>query len=303
MDFGIADLNNNRVLPPWNSIEAKYPIIPPMTMNRNGTLGDFSTVTLRAFRYYQEHILLRDPKTWVPLLTGYPLQKVNAASLPTETQIGKKREINKITRIDDYYYLFPFADLVTYSLKYQAPKGFKKAFGSEKERTSTKVETFPVSGVPGLLYEVHSRPMDNLIQFDCWSSNTRGADNLIEFFKYFMEFMKGSIMLQGFGHIQLWERGTDKETYAWREDIAYRSLQYYVETQDFYIIPRYQTNHVFFDLQVQGGINAEQDYFVKHVIEDQAYPPSGCYQYPSGIVIISGYTPSTGTNFLIEKNC
>lgn len=302
MDFGIADLNNNQVPVPWRSLESTYPIIPPMTMNRAGTAGDFSTVILRAFRYYQEFILKKDPRTWVPIIAGTPQQKIYPASQPTETKIGIQRSLGNISRLDDYYFLHPFADMVTYTLKYQAPKGYKKPFGAEKIRRPDKIETFPVSGVPGLYYEVYSQPMDALYQFDCWASNSRAADNLADFFRYFMEFMKGSIMLQGFGHIQFWERGIDKETFAWREDIAWRSLQYYVELQDFYFVPTNQIKSVGFQLQLQEGYSSEDEYFVRHVIQDQSYPPSGVYPYPSGIVTMSGYTPSTGTNLLIEKN-
>ena len=302
-NFGLADLNPSYQTVEWASIEEPWPLIPRTKMRRNGTLDNFSTVVFRAFTYFQQYILKKAPKTWVPIVAGYPQIKIYPASQPTLTQIGLKREIGTIKRVDDYYFLNPFVDLVTYTLKYQAPAGYKKAFGSEKMRRPTMVETFPVSGAPGLLYEVQTEMMDNLIQFDCWSSTGRGADKLADLFKEFMRFMTGSIMAQGFGHIKFWERGVDKDLTGWRDDISVRTLQYYVGTQEMSIIPRGTINNISFDLGITEGANTDQDYFVRHVIGDQPFPPSGYYD-PSGLALYPDGLVNTnqGTSSLIEVN-
>lgn len=301
-DWGTADLNNGSVSPEWRPLEEKWPLIQDMRMTRNGTLEDLIIVLTRAIQYYQQNILQRAPKTWVPILAGYPTEKVYTATQATATVNGLKPEYGTLTRIDDYYFLNPFVNMVSYTLKYQAPKGMKKAFGSEKIRRPDKMATYPVSGTPGLYYDVASQPMDNLIQFDCWSSTTRGADNLASWFKYFMECMKGSIMNQGYGHIAFWERGIDKDIAAWRDDISVRSLQYYIETQEFYIVPRTLITSINFELAIKEGMNWTQDQFVRHVIEDQPYPPSGCYESSGIVPLVSGLPPEGLVN-LTEINC
>jgi hypothetical protein len=284
--FGTTNLNNGIEPRPIYSLD--YPTddsLPRLKMDRHGSLEDFSTVTLRALKYFQEKILQRAKATWVPLLAGYPHQKIAQGSF-----------IEHIKVLDDFYFLHPFAELVTYTVKYQGPCGLKQAFGTEKMRAPQYRETIPVHEKPGVFYEVIGRPMDNLIQFDCWASTGRRADALAVWFKDFMEVMKGSIMRQGFAKIEFWERGIDRDINMFRDDLAVRSLQFYVRTEEFYAIPTYLIT----EIDREFGIRYDPD----DVIND--YVRSILGSSASGVITPSSvpYIPdmhNLGVTSLIEK--
>lgn len=293
-NFGTHNLNNGKV--PVRTVDLDYLALPRLKMDRAGTIEDFGEVCLRAIKYFQKEILHRAPKTWVPILANYPLQKIYPASQISETKIGPQRvSFDKLARIDDYYFLHPFAEMVTYTLRYQAPAGFKKAFGPEKMRAMILQETLQVKEMPGVVYQVYTAETDNLYQFDCWASNGRKADELAQWFKYFMEFMKGSIMRQGFQKISFWERGIDRDITSWRDDIACRSLQYLVKMEEFYLIPRTVISSIDADIRVTYSLDDAQDEFIR---EMGGIPVSSGYINPP-VYAISGF-PNQGTIELID---
>lgn len=288
-----GNTNLNAPVEPKQAFSLTYPDprYARYKMDRNGTLDSFTTVTLRALKFFQEKILQRAPATWVPLVAGYPMQKINEASI-----IKTRSNLNNF---DDFYFLQPFADLVTYTLKYQAPAGFKKAFGAEKMRPPLWRETIRVDDQPGVYYDVYSHIMDNMIQFDCWSSTGRQADTLAAWFKYFMEFMKGPIMKQGFQKISFWERGIDKDVTSWRDDIAVRSLTYLVKTEEMYIVPTSLITQINADIQVTTSFNQQEADFVKQY---RGIPIlSGCIE-PSSVPSLSGLNyPVTAD--IVDNSC
>jgi hypothetical protein len=227
-------------------------------MDRNGSIEDFSTVTLRAIKFFQQYVLKRAPATWVPLVASYPQQKVPEASFVRRAEQG-----DRILKIKDFYYFNPFADMVTYTLKYQCPAGFKEPFGKQRMRGPQHRETLESKETPGLFYDIVGLPMDNLVQFDCWSSDGRGVDNLAAWFKSFMQYMKGPIMAQGFSKIEFWERAGDKDITKWRDDIAVASLQYYVRTEEMYAVPTSLVTQINQALSVRTSLEEESDLFAK----------------------------------------
>jgi hypothetical protein len=293
--FGSTNLNNGFIPSDVVSISKFNP--NRLKMDRAGTIEDFGEVVLRAIKYFQKQILHRAPKTWVPVIANYPLQKIYPASQASATAIGPQRvTFDKIARMDDYYHLYPFADLVTYTLRFQSPAGSKKAFGTERIRNLQLRETLQVKEQPGMFYDVMSATTDNLFQFDCWASNGRGADHLASWFKYFMEFMKDSIKRQGFQKVEFWERGIDKDITAWRDDIAVRSLQYLVRAEEFYIVPRTIITTINAEIQLRYDMDEAQNEFIR----EMAGMPmgSGCLD-PETVPLISGLQ-SIGTINLID---
>ncbi len=284
--FGTRNLGDYaEVEPALRSLESDGGL-PRLTMDRCGTLDDFTTVVLRALRVFQGNILKRDKKTWVPLLAGYPHATVHQNSNAT---------MESLTKLDDYYFLDPFCDLVTYTLKYQAPGGSQKAFGQEKMRPPTLRKTVPVEGQPGLYMETWAAVTDNLVQFDCWSSDGRGADKLADWFKYFMQFMKGPIMRQGFQKVEFWEREIDSDVTQWREDIAVRSLRYLVRTEEQFIKPTGLVTQIDAQIAVRSSLNDEEESLIRSL---RGIPASGFD--PSPEVSISGM-PDLMTNIeLVE---
>ncbi len=287
MFFGTTNLNPG--FKPEDAVSLTYPDVPLLKMDRNGTLDNFTTVVLRAMKFFQRNIMKRAPATHVPLVAGYPSQKILESSfIKTRTNINDFNEL---------YYLDPFANLVTYTIKYQGPMGYKKVFGEERARAPILRETLKVKEQPGVVYDVYTQMMDNLIQFDCWSSTGRGADNLIAWFKYFMEFMKGPIMQQGFTKIQFWERGVDRDVTSFRDDIAVRSLQFYVQTQEQYIVPTSLIKQIGIDIETSLSFDEE---LVSFLADQSEVSPSGA-NFLNLVPVLSGLR-STGSSTLTENH-
>jgi hypothetical protein len=273
--FGIEDLNNGKL----NSepISLTYPDYPVTKMRRAGVIDDFSTLVLRGMKIYQEKFLKRSKKTWVPLVMGYPMTKMSESS---------RKQFLDITSLDDYYYLYPFCNLITYSMVFQCPAGYEKPFGAKKMRAPMRKEELRSTDKPGLIYGVDTLELDNLVQFDCWSSTGRGADELVDWFKRFMEYFKGSIMQQGFQKIQFWERGIDKDITTWRDDIAVRSLKYLVRSEEHYSIPQRLISEISLEMRVDRNLTEEQQDFFNSV---------------KGIPIPSGLTDEVNIDPLVSE--
>jgi hypothetical protein len=285
-DFGTTNLNNGFV--PTRAVSLSDFNPDRLKMDRAGSLADFGEVALRAIKFYQKNFLRTAPKTWIPIVANYPLQKIYPASQPSETAIGPQRvTFDKIARMDDYYFLYPFANLVTYTLRFQAPAGFKKPFGQERMRNLQLREVIRVKELPGVVYEVYAGVTDNLFQFDCWSSTGRGAEQLADWFKRFMEFMKGSIMRQGFQKIEFWERGIDRDVTAWRDDIACRSLQYLVKMEEFFVIPKSTISTINTDIQLRYDMDGAEEDFIR----EMAGLPEGSGCVPIPVFEVSGLQP------------
>jgi hypothetical protein len=256
-------------------------------MDRNGTIEDFSTITLRALKFFQGNILKRSKDTWVPLLVGYPQKKVHEAS--------NSKVRSSITSLDDFYFLNPFADLVTFTLEWQGPAGMNKAFGTEKQRGAQHREYLLVDDQPGIAYDIEGRPMDNLVRFDCWSSTGRNAGNLATRFKIMMEYMKGSIIRQGFRRVEFWERAQDKDVTRWRDDISCVSLRYYVGTEEISITPKTLITQIDWEMRINQNPDEEQEAFLREIA---GLSSSGYVITPEANPFVSGM--STGTTELLE---
>lgn len=286
--FGTTDLNNGVYTPEPTSLT--YPDLPLTKMRRAGAINDFPTLVLRGMKIYQEKFLKKAKPTWVPLVMGYPSTLVKDSS---------RIEYKDIKTLDDYYYLYPFCNVVTYTLRFQGPAGSRKPFGTEKLRAPMRKEDLRVNELPGTLYGVNTLEMDNLVQFDCWSSTGRGADELVDWFKKFMEFFKGSIMQQGFQKIQFWERGIDKDVQKWRDDIAVRSLQYLVRSEEHFLIPQRMISEIDLEMRVDRNLTDEQKVFFDAV--KSGIPPSGLISDEVDIdPLISGLN-EVSTTSLIES--
>jgi len=274
LGFGTGNLNDN--FEPDNDLRSlEYPgdaNVPRLRMDRWGLIEEFPEVVLRAIKYYQDEIMHKAKETWVPVVVGYPIEKVHPDSM-----IDLRSDL---TSLNDMYFLRPFADMISYSLVRQTPMGLDGMFSAKRARPALFKETFPVDGHPGMFYQVSSYHLDNLVQFDCWSSNTRGADYLASWFKTFMEVMKGSIERQGYAKILFVERGEDKTIPNFREDITCRSLRYFVRSEEQHIIPVSTLKQIDLDTQVRYSLDSEEDVFLR---EMQGLPVSGYTPEPSGL--------------------
>jgi hypothetical protein len=156
-------------------------------------------------------------------------------------------------------------------------------------------KTVPVEGQPGVYMETWAAVTDNLVQFDCWSSDGRGADKLTDWFKYFMQFMKGPIMRQGFQKIEFWEREIDNDVTQWREDIAVRSLRYLVRTEEQFIRPTGLITQIEAAVAVRSSLNDEEENLIRIL---KGIPASGFTQTPD--VLLSGMPDLTTNIELVE---
>ncbi len=81
------------------------------------------------------------------------------------------------------------------------------------------------------IIEVYGQWYDNLVQFDCWSTDNSEANRLVVWFEDFMELYTPQLRTNGASQILFWERMRDQTIERWRDDIDNRTTVYYMRTQ------------------------------------------------------------------------
>lgn len=71
---------------------------------------------------------------------------------------------------------------------------------------------------------------DNLVQFDCYTTNNLEANKLIFWFEDFMDLYIPVLRYNGVDQILYWQRTQDQTTERYRDDIEIRKIQYYFRT-------------------------------------------------------------------------
>lgn len=124
------------------------------------------------------------------------------------------------------------APTVSWSLTRREPGALTGGpFSPNKEMKPRVRETVKDPNVPGYTVEIRGQWFDNIVQFDCWSNDSRTsgrlADWLDSFFRHYAWFLRE----QGLSQLMFWQRSRDSNNVAWRQAAAVHSLQYYLRTE------------------------------------------------------------------------
>jgi hypothetical protein len=85
------------------------------------------------------------------------------------------------------------------------------------------------------LQQVYVQELDNYVQFDLFTRTNYEAEELLEWFEYFMDTFTYAFMYAGIQKMHFHRRLEDSELKKWRTGLSIRSIQYYVRTQKIYV--------------------------------------------------------------------
>lgn len=132
----------------------------------------------------------------------------------------------------------PIQPTIVYFLARKEPGSMEKPFGATKEYKKRLREKIADPDSPSHTIEIYGRLFDNLVQFDCCTTDNASANRLANWFETFMELYEWVLKLNGVQQILFWQRSTDTAEKNLRQDLTVRSIQYYFRTEEVEAITR-----------------------------------------------------------------
>lgn len=103
----------------------------------------------------------------------------------------------------------------------QVTTGSWNALSTVQQKVSATTHTVTVWG----------QWFDNLVQFDCWSTNNQEANALIYWLEDFMDLYTRVLKINGVQEVLYWQRLQDQTIERWRSDIDNRTIQFFFRTE------------------------------------------------------------------------
>jgi len=133
----------------------------------------------------------------------------------------------------------PMRPTVIYTLTRKEPGSVgSKPFDGTKEYKSRLRETIKDPDSPSHTIELRGRYFDNIVQFDCCTTDNASANRLARWFEQFINLYEWVLKLNGVQQILYWSRFNDTSVQKWRQDLVVRSIQYYFRTEEIEAITR-----------------------------------------------------------------
>lgn len=165
----------------------------------------------------------------------------------------------------------PMRPTVIYNLSRKEPGGIDgKPFGSTKEYKYRVRETIKDPDSPSHTIELRGRCFDNIVQFDCCTTDNASANKLARWFEKFIDLYEWVLKLNGVQQILYWSRFTDTSSQKWRQDLVVRSIQYYFRTEEIEAITRRDITSVQLAANVANEIeNTNTQYIAGQLVSGQ----------------------------------
>lgn len=126
----------------------------------------------------------------------------------------------------------PVRPTVVYALIRRSPGSIgERPFGPAKQYRSRLRETVRPDDDPNHIIEIYGQWFDNLVQFDCWTTDNFSADRLADWFERFVCLYGKVLKKNGVQEVLFMERLRDKPVSKWRQDLQSRALQYFLRTE------------------------------------------------------------------------
>lgn len=149
----------------------------------------------------------------------------------------------------------PMRPTVTYTLTRKEPGSVgPKPFDGTKEYKARVRETIKDPNSPSHSIELRGRYFDNIVQFDCCTTDNASANRLARWFEKFINLYEWVLKLNGAQQILYWSRFIDTSAQKWRQDLVVRSIQYYFRTEEIEAITRRDITSVKLAANVAGSI-------------------------------------------------
>ena len=126
----------------------------------------------------------------------------------------------------------PVRPTVVHSLIRRSPGSIgERPFGPSKQYRPRYRESVSPDDAVNQQIEIYGQWFDNLVQFDCWSTDNLSADNLADWFERFMCLYGKVLKKNGVQEVLFMERLRDKAVSKWRQNFQSRQLQYFFRTE------------------------------------------------------------------------
>jgi hypothetical protein len=154
----------------------------------------------------------------------------------------------------------PIRPTITYSLLRKEPGAIDgQPFGRHKSYKPKLREVIrPDTVHPGHTVEIFGQWFDTLVEFNCFTTDNRSADLLIDWFERFMEQHIWVLKLNGVQEILYWQRLRDKAVTKWRQDLISRTLQYFFRIED--LLPKVRKNLSNVDIYINLAAELNKDH-------------------------------------------
>lgn len=125
----------------------------------------------------------------------------------------------------------PMIPTVTWTVERTEPGGYSSPFGPRKELKPSLRETVKDPINPGYTVAIYGQSFDSIVQFDCWSTDHRSSDLLVNWVEQFFKYYVGVLRQLGLSQAFFWKREKDSVQAGWRQYYPTRGTQYYFRTE------------------------------------------------------------------------
>jgi hypothetical protein len=145
-------------------------------------------------------------------------------------------------------------DTITYKVLRREPGTIQAhPFDARKEIKPRIRQIIPDPDNPNHHMSVWAQWFDNVIRFEFWTTTANGGDSLVSWFEDFLYKYTWVWKKNGVQEILYWRRAIDDEVTKWRDDLNYRSLEYYFRTEK--IVP--VRTHDISQIDLYVGLSSE----------------------------------------------
>jgi hypothetical protein len=170
-----------------------------------------------------ERLEFVDPKKYVRFSENPPVK------LESEGQTDERLMVDK----------GPIRPAIIYSLALKEPGSLDgKPFGEKKDYKKKVRETIKDPDSPNHTIEIRAQTFDNLVQFDCCTTDNFSANRLARWFEKFINLYEWVLRKNGVQQMLYMRRYNSTDSQKWRQDLIVRSLQLYFRTEEIEAISR-----------------------------------------------------------------
>ena len=127
----------------------------------------------------------------------------------------------------------PIRPTVSYALIKKEPGSIGKTmFGPQKQHKPRHIETIQNSKFAGHSIEIDSQWFDNLVEFGCFTTDNRSADQLADWFERFMRQNTWVLKKNGVQELVFFQRLRDSAVTKWRQDLISRAVQFFFRIEE-----------------------------------------------------------------------
>lgn len=157
----------------------------------------------------------------------------------------------------------PMPPTVVYSLVRKEPGSIGKSpFGPQKDYKKHVREQIKDPNVLGSTIEVRAQTFDNLVQFDCCTTDNISATRLAKWFEKFVNLYEGVLKKNGVQQILYWQRLKDAAVTKWRQDLVVRTVQYYFRTEEIEAVIRGDLRKIDFNVDLADSIEDDSERYI-----------------------------------------